>query len=278
MQRPKISTRACLRAGGKVFAQHPLSLIFCWAIAAAIVVLFIFLFPSNLSLGMEMGAIICAPAILWAQRVALHGLEGTQEKRPQAQKPLLHWGSAFLSSTIIPVVFRTATWWIWIAVPLTGGLMYGLTAWGVGDPFTSGRMDLLITAVIFGHAGFIISCGLFFAPLCAIEDRRGPLDAIARSWRMAGGHRIKILSMAAACFLAPVTLFVAAYVLSVLRMAQAHFSGVSAVLWSISAAVTVLVSGPWFTGSLVALFIPLKEEEDEYMRRRAERKATSNIG
>jgi hypothetical protein len=275
--RPKISTRDCLRAGGKAFFQHPFSLITGWAIAAAIVVLFIFLYPNNLSLGMQLGAIACAPAILWAERVVLRSYEEAESGQARTKGSLLDWGSAFLSSAAIPAIFRTATWWIWVAVPLTGGLMYTFVALDFGDVFASGRLDLFISAILFGHAGFMISCGLFFAPLCAVVNSKGPFDAIARSWRMAGSHRLKILGMAAACFLLPVLLFLAAYFLSILRTAQAHFSGSSAVLWSISLAVTVLVSGPWFSGSLVALFIPLKEEEDAYMRRRAERKVMSNI-
>jgi len=275
--RPTISARDCLRAGRKAFAQHPFSLILSWAIAAAIVVLFIFLFPGNLSLGMQLGAMVCAPAILWAERVVLRSYEEAELGQAQTKGSLLDWGSAFLSSAVIPAVFRTATWWIWAAVPLSGGLAYTFVAWGVGDLFTYGRMDLFVTAILFGHAGFMISCGFFFAPLCALQNSRGPLDAIARSWRMAGGHRLTILRMAATCFLLPVLLFLAAYFLSVLHEARAVFQGLPAVLWTISLAMIVLVSGPWFSGSLVALFIPLKEEEDAYMRRRAERKVMSNI-
>lgn len=271
---PVISISDCLRSGRKVFVQHPFSLILSWAIAVATTVLFAFLFQSNLSLGMQLGAIVCAPALLWGQRLALRTLTGRESQKSGS---LRDWGSSFLASALIPTVFRYATFYIWMAVPLTGGLMYTLHAWGIESMFAAGRMDLFISATLFGVAGFMMSCGLFFAPLCAIENSKGPFDAVARSWRMAGGHRLKILGIAVICFVFPVMLFLAAYFMSVLHEARAVFQGLPAILWSICVAVIVLVSGPWFSASLVALFIPLKEEEDEYMRRRAERKAMSNI-
>ena len=273
---PNSSARECLRAGRQVFFKRPLPLILGWVIAAACVVLGIILFPSNLSLGLQVGAILSAPGLLWTQLVSLRGsLDESEEALLRGS--LRDWGSSFLAAAVIPTVFRYATFWTWMAVPLSGGLMYTLHAWCIESMFMAGRMDLFITAVVFGFAGFMVSCGLFFSPLCAMRDSRGPFYAIARSWRMAGGQRLKILRIAVACFWIPVALFLPAYFLSVLRTSAAVFRGLPAVLWTISGLTVVLFLGPWFTGSLTALFIPLKAEEDEYMRRRAEKKATWNI-
>lgn len=267
-----VSTRDCLRAGKEAYLRRPFSLIAGWASAAGLVVLFIILFPSNLSLALQLAAIASAPALLWVQLVVLKSLGTEESDEPQSRGSLRDWVSASLTAVAIPTLFRTATWWIWAAMPLSGGLMYTFMAWGVGDMFTSGRMDLFVGAVLFGSVGFMISCGLFFAPLCAIRDSRGPFDAMARSWRMAGGHRLKILRIAVTCFWLPVGLFLSAYFLSVLRTAGAVFHGLPAVLWTISVLTVVLFLGPWFSGALAALFVPLKAEEDAYMRRRAERR------
>lgn len=273
-----ISARDCLRTGREVFLRHPLPLILGWAIAASCIVLGIILFPSNLSLGLQVGAIVSAPVLLWVQLVVLKSLGRDELGEPQMRRGSLRdWGSSLLVAAVIPILFRAATWWIWVALPLSGGLMYTFRAWGVGDMFTSGRMDLFVGAVLFGFVGFMISCGLFFAPLCAIRDSRGPFNAIARGWRMAGGHKLKILRIAVTCFWVPVSLFLPAYCISVLREARAVFSGLPAVLWTISGLTAVLFLGPWFSGALTALFVPLKAEEDEYMRRREERRKTMHL-
>ncbi|TFH07157.1 MAG: hypothetical protein E4H08_09965 [Candidatus Atribacteria bacterium] len=272
---PRVVASECLRTGWRVSRQHPLPLILGWALAAGAVVLSVFLLPANLSLGLQLGAIVGAPALLWTQLIVLRVLAPTEPKRPRMAGKLKDWLSAFAASAAVPTLFRTATWWIWAAVPLTGGLMYGLYAWGFGNMFASGRMDLFISAVLFSNAGFMISCGLFFAPLCAMQDSKGPFDAIRRSWRMASGHRLKILAIAAICFWLPVTLFLAAYFLSLLRHAAAVFEGLPAMLWTISAVVVVLFSGPWFSGAITALHVPLKEEEDTFELRRENYRRTS---
>ena len=51
--------------------------------------------------------------------------------------------------------------------------------------------------------------------------------------------------------------------------------------WAIAAGLValfvVLFFGPWCTGALMALFVPLKCEEDGYVRRLEERRATMNL-
>lgn len=269
-----ISARDCVRAGRHAFLRRPLPLILGWAIAAACVVLFVILFPSNLSLGLQLGAIVSAPVLLRVQLVVLKSLCTDESEKGDQKGSVRDWGSSLLVAAAIPTLFRTATWWIWAALPLSGTLMYAFMAWGVGDMLTSGRMDLFVGAVLFGPVGFMLSCGLLFAPLCAIRNSRGPFDAIARSWRMAGGHRLKILRIAVTCFWIPVGLFLPAYILSVLRTAAAVFLGLPAVLWTVSLLAVVLFFGPWFSAALTVAFVPLKAEEDEYMRRREQRRKT----
>ena len=274
---PKISASDCLRAGRKAFLQRPLPLILGWAISASCVVLFVILFPSNLSLGLQLGAIASAPVLLWVQLVVLKSLGKDDSEGYQTRGSLLDWGSSFIASAVIPTLFRTVTWWLWVALPFSGGLMYAFMSWGVGGMFLCGRLDLLVFAILCGVAGFVVSSGLLFAPLCAIKDTKGPFDAMKRSWRMASGHRMKILRIAAICFWFPVGFFLSAYFLSVLRTTGAVFHGLPAVLWTISLITVVLFLGPWFSGALTALFVPLKAEEDAYMLRRVERKATMNL-
>lgn len=186
-------------------------------------------------------------------------------------------GSSFIAAAVIPTLFRIATWSIWFALPLTGGLMYVFMTFGVADMFTSGRLDLLASAILFGTAGFMMTCGLLFAPICAVLERIGPFEAMRRSWRMAGGHRKTIFRIALTCFWLPVGLSLSAYFLSVLRTAAAVFRGLPAVLWVVSLVTVVLFFGPWCTGALMALFVPLKCEEDGYVRRLEERRATMNL-
>ncbi|MFC2095057.1 hypothetical protein ACFLSW_01270 [Candidatus Bipolaricaulota bacterium] len=271
-----ISVRECLRSGRGIYLRRPLPLILGWSIAAGIVVLFVFLLPTNLSGGLHLGAMVAAPALLWAQRSAWRSLESEAADEKPEWASWRNWSSASLTSALLVTLFRYSTFWIWMAVPLSGGLMYTLHAWGVADMYMAGRLDLLIGAIVFGPVGFFISCGLLFAPLCAAVDGKGPFDAIRRSWRMAGSQRLKILGLAAACLWMPVALFLTAYVISVLRNARAVFAGVPAVLWS-SSLIAIVLLGPWFTSALTALFIPLKAEEDEYVLRREERRTTSRF-
>jgi hypothetical protein len=88
---------------------------------------------------------------------------------------------------------------------------------------------------------------------------------------------MKMLRIAATCFWLPVGLFLSAYFLSVLRTAAAVFRGLPAVLWTLSILTVVLFLGPWFSGALTVLFVPLKEEEDAFERRREERRQTRHL-
>ena len=178
-----------------------------------------------------------------------------------------------MAAAVIATLFRVVVWCLWVAVPLSGAVMYAFMTFGVGDMFLCGRLDLLVSAIVFGTVGFVMTCGLLFAPMCAVQDSRGLFDAIRRSWRMANGRRWTILRIAVTCFWFPVSVSLSAYFLSVLRTAAAVFRGLPAVLWLVSLLTVVLFLGPWFSGALTAAFVPLKAEEDEYVRRREERKA-----
>ena len=273
-----VSAIDCLRAGREAYVRRPLPLILGWAIAAGLVVLFIVLFPSDLSTGLQLGVIVSAPILLGVQLIALKSLGTYELGRHQARGSLRDWGSSFVAAAVIPTLLRIATWCIWCALPFTGSMMYVFMTFGVADMFTSGRLDLLVSAILFGTAGFMLTCGLLFAPVCAVLDRIRPFEALRRSWRMAGGgHRKTILRIALACFWLPVGLSLSAYFLSVLRTAEAVFRGLPAVLWIVSLVTVVLFLGPWFTGALMALFVPLKREEDGYVRRLEERRATMNL-
>lgn len=270
-----VPIRACLRAGCEDYRHHAIPLLVGWAIAVAAVGVFAFGLPANLSLGLQLGAIVGSPALLWAQFVTVRPHLAGRESKASGWRLLGNLSSALVANVIIPTVFRYATFWIWMAVPLSGGPMYAFYSWGIDDMLVAGRLDLLLSAVVVGPIGFYIACGLFFAPLCAVLDGNGPIDAIRRSWRMAGSQRHKILGIAAACFGLPILCFLAAYLLSVLHTGGATFLGVPAILWSVSAVIVVVFSGPWFTGSMAALFVPLKAEEDAYQLRRAERRDSS---
>jgi hypothetical protein len=271
---PSVSASDCVRAGREAFLRRPVPLILGWAVAAGLVVLLIILFPSSLSMGLHLGAILSAPVLLWVQLVVLKSLDADESANRHAGGSLRSWGSSFMVAAVIVTLFRVTTWCVWVAVPLTGAVMYTFMAFGVGDMFLCGRLDLLASAVVFGAVGFMMTCGLLFAPMCAAQDSRGMFDAIRRSWRMASGHRRTILRIAVTCFWFPVSLSLSAYFLSVLRTAAAVFRGLPAVLWLVSLLTVVLFLGPWFSGALAAAFVPLKAEEDEYVRRREERRAT----
>ena len=268
-----VSASDCVRAGREIFLRRPLPLILGWAVAAGLVVLLIILFPSDLSTGLHVGAILSAPVLLWVQLVVLKSLDADKPGKLRAGGSLRDWGSAFMVAAAIATLFRAATWCLWVAVPLTGAVMYAFMTFGVGDMFLCGRLDLLVSAIVFGTVGFMMVSGLLFAPICAVQDCRGLFDAMRRSWRMASGRRRTILRIAVTCFWLPVILSLSAYFLSVLRTAAAMFRGLPAVLWLVSLLTVVLFLGPWFSGALAAAFVPLKAEEDEYVRRREERKA-----
>ena len=272
-----VSTRHCLSAGRGVFLRRPLPMLLGWAAAGAITVLFVILFSSDLSTGLHVGVIVSALVLLKAQRIVLKSVDNDGSEEHPRSNAWRAWGRAFLAAAVVPTLFRVATWCIWFAVPLSGALMYAFFSYGIGDMFLCGRLDLLVGAVLFGSVGFAISSGLLFAPLCAVQDSRGALDALRRSWRMAGGHRMKILRIAVTCLWLPVSLALSAYFLSVLRTAEATFHGLPAVLWAVSLLLVVLFFGPWFSTALLMLYVPLKREEDGYIRRRVERKAAMNL-
>jgi hypothetical protein len=169
------------------------------------------------------------------------------------------------------------TFYTWFALPFSGTLMYVLYSYGIGSMFLCGRLDLLIYAILLGIFAFMMTCGFLFAPVCAVLDSLGPMEAMRRSWRMVGGHRKKILRIAVTCFWLPISLALSAYFLSVLESTAATFRGLPAVLWIVSLVTIVAFFGPWFSGALTALFVPLKREEDGYIRRRLERKAAMNL-
>ena len=274
---PAVSIRVCLHSGLRIYRQHGVAFTLGWTVTVVAMALLVFLVRGNLSLGLQLGAMAATPALLWMQRIAVKSIHPAYGAKHSGWRLLRDTGSAFLVSVAIPTVFRYATFWIWMALPMSGGLMYTFHAWGIADMFVAGRLDLFVSAVVVGPVGFCIASGLFFAPLCAIVDGNGPVDALRRGWRMAGSQRLKIVGLTAACFCIPIIVFLSAYLLSVLQAGGAVFRGVPGILWSVSAAITILFSGPWFTGAFAALFVPLKVEEDEYMLRRAERKASSNI-
>jgi hypothetical protein len=273
----RVTANECLRAGREAYVRRPLPLILGCAVAAGLVVLFVVLFPSDLSWGLQLGVILSAPVLLQVQRSALKSLGEDESPAHRTRSSLRDWGSSFIAAAVIPTLFRIATWSIWFALPLTGALMYVFMTFGVADMFTSGRLDLLTSAVLFGSVSFMLTSGFLFAPICAVLDGIGPLEAIRRSLRMAGGHRKTILRIAFTCFWLPISLSLSAYFLSVLRTAAAVFRGLPAVLWIVSLVTVVLFYGPWFSGALMALFVPLKREEDWYVRRRQERRATLDL-
>jgi hypothetical protein len=272
-----VSAGHYIHVGRQTFFRRPLPLILGWGVAAGLVVLFIILFPHNLSTGLHVGVIASAPVLVRVQLIVLKSLGKGSERERQALNSLRDWGNSFIVAAVIPTLFRAATWSLWMAVPLTGGLMYMFVAFGAGDMFLSGRLDLLVCAILFGTVGFMLACSLLFAPICAVQDSRGPVDAMRRSWRMANGNRRTILRIAFTCFCLPISLSLSAYFLSVLETTAAVFRGLPAVLWIVSLVTVVLFFGPWFSGALMALFVPLKQEEDQRVRRLAERRATMGL-
>ena len=271
----QVAFRGYLAKGIHLLRRNLFLLIGNWIACVCIMAGAVSLFPNSLSLGLQLGATVCSPLLLFAQMRLIFIL--VPELRASSQFRARSWLSALVPMVITPAVFRYATFWTWMAVPLSGGLMYTFYAWGIGDMFVAGRLDLFVSAIVVGPVGFCIASGLFFAPLCAMLDGKGPVDAIRRGWRMAGSQRIKILGLTAVCFSLPMLLFLGAYLLSILQTGGATFRGVPAILWSVSAAIIALFSGPWFTGAMAALFVPLKQEEDAYQLRRAERKTSSGF-
>jgi hypothetical protein len=267
----------CLRVGREVYVRRPLPLILGWAIAAGLVVLFVVLIPQDLSSGLQIGATLGGLALLRVQLIVLRSLGVTDALPRPALRRLRDWASAFGPMVVTPLLFRMLTFYTWFALPFSGALMYVLYSYGIGSMFLCGRLDLLIFAIVLGTFAFVMTCGFLFAPVCAVLDSIGPLEAMRRSWRMAGGHRKSILRIAVTCFWLPISLALSAYFLSVLESTAATFRGLPAVLWIVSLVTIVVVFGPWFSGALTALFVPLKREEDGYVRRRLERKAAMNL-
>jgi hypothetical protein len=271
------SAKACLHAGRVALTRRPFPLIAGWAVAAGITALFVLAIPQDLSSALQLGGSLGGLALLWAQLDALKALGADASARRRPANVRRDWASAFVPMIVAPLVFRLLTWAMWYAVPLTGALMYALMTFGVADMFTCGRLDLLVSAIVFGAGGFMMTCGFLFAPACAVLDSIGPFEALRRSWRMSGGHRLTILRILSRCFWLPVTLFLSAYVLSVLRTAAFTFRGLPAILWSVALASIVLFFGPWATASMTALMVPLKREEDVFVRRHFERRTSMHL-
>jgi len=257
--------------------RHPARLIASWTAAAAVTVMFVVLIPTDLSSGLQIGASLGALAILWGQLGFVRTLGEDVSEAHRPTKPHRDWASACLAAVAAPLLFRVLTWSIWFAVPLTGGLMYAFFSYGIGDMFLCGRLDLLTSAILFGCVAFMMTCGFLFAPFCAVVDRIGPLEALRRSWRMAGGHRLTILGISSACLLLPTVLSLVAYYISVLETYAATFRGLPAVLWSASLVSVVVFFGPWLTASMTTLLLPLKREENTFARRLVQRRTTMHL-
>jgi hypothetical protein len=271
------SIKDCLQAGLRSFRRRPLRLILSWGAAVGATALFVSLIPADLSSALQVGASIGGMAILWAQLDLLRALREDISEAHRSAKTLRDWAWAFVPAIVAPALFRLLTWSVWFAVPFTGVLMYAFFSYGFGDMFLCGRLDLLTSAILFGFAGFMMTCGLLFAPLCAVVDRIGPLEALRRSWRMVGGHRLKILGISAACLSLPIATSLAAYYISILEARGMTFRGLPAVLWTASAASVALFFGPWLTASVTILLIPLKREENVFVRRLIQRRTTMNL-
>ena len=273
----RMSTRHCLRTGMRTFLRRPLPLLLAWFVTTGISVGLFVVIPQDLSSALQMGTALGWIALVWAQLDLLRFL-GADVAAPGPAKPLLaRWGSLGIAVAVLPTVFRVLTFALWYAVPLTGGIMYMLVTFGVADMYVSGRLDLLTSAILFGFGAFMLTCGFGFAPVCSSLDRIGPLEALRRSWRIAGGHRIKILAIATATMSIPVAVAISAYHISILQTAQATFQGLPAVLWTISLAGLALFFGPWLTAAMTVLFIPLKGEENVYVKRRLARRESMNL-
>lgn len=272
-----ISTRDCLAKAWRLLGDRPLPIIIGWVLAGIATGLMVALFHEDLSTGLHLGAILGGAIIVITQISLLRRMRLDVGGRIGPRAPGRALG-ILAGIAVVPTLFRVTTWCAWLAMPVSGGILYMFTTFGVRDFMAAARLDMLVGAVLYGPLGFGLASSFLFAPACALlDDKLGPIDSLRASWRMASGSRWQILRISATCLALPATASVAAFALSILRHSAAVFSGLPAVLWSLSLASLVLVLGPWLTCALTVLLVPLKAVDDRYVRRLAERKASAGL-
>jgi hypothetical protein len=95
-----------------------------------------------------------------------------------------------------------------IVLPLAIVLLVGLFFMvGTGGSPQSPEMALLIgtwavgTTVVMMGVMVLLMAGFFAVPQAVVVEDRGPLEALARSWRLASGGRIRILLVLVVCWI-----------------------------------------------------------------------------
>ena len=270
-----ISSGPSLRQGWRLFIKHPVGFILGWGIVCGAITGMI-LVMEHLSRGLLVGFCIGLPALIvmqiYAVRLARGGRVDSEPRRPL--RGLCRLGASWLIVAVVAFVFDRLILFTWVANPLSGAIMHGVTACGLDEyPYIAGMFDLWTWHAVLAVPLFLVFLGWIFVPHLIDEGIR-PFAALRRSWRMVTGTRLGLFGIALKTFLFPSLLAWTALYLTVIPVWIPGLAGSHLFPYWAAVFLTAVLCGPWFTTSLAVAYVALKAEDDDD-ERRAERQRSA---
>lgn len=265
VQSGDVASATYLRLGWRVFKARPWPMILGWFFVAGAIGCGVLL-CRHVSKGLVLGIGVSSPILVGLEVHALSRVRGERALVRRASAKLRGWIFSSLTLFALAYAFDRLLLFLWVANPLSGALMFGIMTFGLDDMYTAGLLDLWIWHTVLAVPLFMVLLGFVYTPLLQ-EDGVRPIASLRRIWRMVTGHRLLLFGIALKSLWLPTLLAVSALFSTVATRGVPALRLLPASLWFAGLCLLASVFGPWFSCTLAAAYVPLKEEDDEEQRR-----------